>query len=177
MGDTRERRPASAGPADWPYDADRDDPLTALRIPVITNPYTARAYEVAVVITAPDSASDLWGPALRPDERETAQITAYLGWRMGCYNSSWKARMRARPLDTDPSTNTVILQKRGPGDWCYRRRTWRSGPHMIPVAGKPTLTLEQLLDRVCDITREKWQLWKAAHPEAFGTTHQEGNAR
>ena len=31
----------------WPYDADRNDPLAALRIPVVSSPYPGWKYEVA----------------------------------------------------------------------------------------------------------------------------------
>jgi hypothetical protein len=156
---------------DWPYDAVQDDPLTALRIPVVRKPYPGWRYEVCVVICEPDSPEDIWGPALRPDERETAQLAAELEWRMQYYNEGWKAKMRRRPLDTDDSTNTVVLQKRGERDWAYRRASWQSGPHMVPTRDMAPETLEQVLDRCNDYGGEpnpKWREFKAAHPEAFG---------
>src|SRR5690348_4549388 len=112
----------------WPYDARQDDPLTAERIPVVGSPYPGWKYEVALVI--PDD--DLWGPALRPDDAETALLVSYLGYRMAWYNPGWQAQMRKRPLDVDSGTNTTILQKRGPDNWCYRKATWDRGPLMVP---------------------------------------------
>jgi hypothetical protein len=152
--------------AGWPFeDADQHDPLAALRIPVVRNPYPRWKYEVALVITD----DDLWGPALRPDEAEVRQIAAFLEWRMEYYNSSWKAKMRRRPLDADSSTNTVTLMKRAEGDWRYQKATWRHGPW--PFCDMPErFTLERLLDHINDYGGEpnpKWRAWKAAHPEAF----------
>jgi len=155
----------------WPYDASQDDPLAALRIPVVASPYPDWRYEVALVV----SGDGLWGPALRPDDAETAQIAAYIGYRMEYYNEGWKAKMRRRPFDIDGTTNTVVLRKRGEGDWCYRRCSWVTGVFWYPPqAGQEcgeTLGLEQLLDRIHfygdDKPSPKWLAWKAAHPEAF----------
>jgi hypothetical protein len=146
----------------WPYDADQHDPLTALRIPVVTSPFPAWHYEVCLF-----AGGDLWGPALRPDDAEVRQVVAYLGYRMEYYNESWKAKMRKRPLDVDATTNTVILQKRGERDWCYRRASWSTGPLMVPGPDGGHLNLECLLDKINDLVPEKWAAWKAAHPGVF----------
>ena len=155
----------------WPYDADRRDPLVKLRIPVIATPYPDWNYEVCVVISRPgEPDADLWGPALRPDDRETAQIAALLGYRMEYYNSGWKAKMRKRPLDIDGSTNTLVLQKYAEGDWRYRRMSFDHG--MWPFYNmEQRFTLEALLDRIYthgDHPYQPWLDWKSAHPEAFG---------
>lgn len=152
---------------DWPFDADQHDPLAALRIPVVRNPHPRWPYEVALVIS---DEVGYFGPALRPDDAEVRQIVAFLEYRMDWYRDGWKAQMRRRPLDTDETTNTVVLLKRGEGDWCYRRDSWRSGPFMVPVSGEEPLILERLLDRVSgDPTGmgARWAAWKTAHPEAF----------
>jgi hypothetical protein len=149
---------------DWPFDADRDDPLTALRIPVVTSAYPDWKYEVCVMIAEGEDA--LW-PSLRPDEHEVQQILAYLDYRMEYYNEGWKAKMRRRPLDVDASTNTVVLRKRPDGGWCYRRWTWMTGPLMVPEPDGERLSLEALLDRINDLLPEKWQAHKANYPEAF----------
>lgn len=157
--------------ADWPYDAYQDDPLTALRIPVIGTPFPGWRYEVALVCPDSEAGQDLY-PAARPDEAEVRQIVAYIEYRMEYYNSSWRAKMRKRLLDTDDSTNTVILWKRGEGDWCYRRDSWQTGPLVVPVRGDEPLDLERLLDHINDYgsgPNPKWRAWKAAHPEAFPT--------
>lgn len=156
---------------DWPYDAVQDDPLTALRIPVVRNPYPGWKYEVCVVIADDDAERSYFGPALRPDERETAQILAELEWRMRWYNDGWAAKMRRRPLDTDSSTNTVVLLKRAESNWAYRRMSWTTGPLLVPTREMQPETLEQVLDRCNDYGGEpnpKWREFKAAHPDAFG---------
>lgn len=151
---------------EWPYDADEHDPLASLRIPVVASPYPGWKYEVALVI----SEGGLWGPALRPDDAEVRQIVAYTGYRMEYYNEGWKAKMRRRPLDTDATTNAVVLQKRAEGDWCYRRASWQSGPSMVPTRDGGHLDLVGLLDKINDLAPEKWQAWKASHPGAFKPT-------
>ena len=160
--------------ADWPFeDADQNDPLTALRIPVVRSPHPRWKYEVCVVISDEEirSGLPLWGPSLRPDEAEVRQIAAELEWRMSYYNEGWKAKMRQRPLDVDGTTNTVILQKFGDGDWRYRRASFEHGMWPFPSM-EQRFTLEALLDHINDYGGEpnpKWQAFKAAHPEAFGT--------
>lgn len=152
---------------DWPFDACQDDPLTALRIPVVRTSHPRWKYEVALVIGSEDDR--YWTPGLRPDEAEVRQIAAELEWRMTYYNEGWKAGMRKRPLDVDGTTNTVILQKFGDGDWRYRRASFEHG--MWPFYNNPRrFTLEQLLDHINDYGSEpnpKWRAFKAAHPEAF----------
>lgn len=158
---------------DWPFDADQADPLAALRIPVVRKPYPDWKYEVCLVVNDPEDPCDppLWGVALRPDEAEVRMITAELEWRMTYYNEGWKARMRRRPLDVDGTTNTVILQKFGDGDWRYRRASFEHG--MWPFFSmEQRFTLEALLDHINDYGGEpnpRWRAFKAAHPEAFGT--------
>jgi hypothetical protein len=153
---------------DWPYDADQRDPLAELRIPVVRTPYPGWKYEVCVMISDPADTDPLYGPSLRPDERETAQIVAYIDYRMAWYNAGWRAKMRERPLDTDGTTNTVVLRKRADGGWCYRRWSWTMGPLMVPAPDGEALTLEALLDRINDLVPDKWAAHKAKYPEAFG---------
>jgi hypothetical protein len=159
----------ATGTAAWPFeDADQHDPLAALRIPVVRNPFPHWKYEVALVITA----DDLWGPALRPDDAEVRQITAFLEYRMQYYNENWKAKMHRRSLDVDGTTNTVTLMKRGDSDWRYQKATWQHGPW--PFYDMPErFSLEALLDHINDYGSEpnpKWRAWKTAHPEAFPTS-------
>jgi hypothetical protein len=154
----------------WPFDdADQDDPLTVLRIPVVRTSHPRWKYEVALVIGSEDET--IWKPGLRPDEPEVRQIVAELEWRMTYYNEGWKAKMRRRPLDVDSSTNTVVLQKFAEDDWRYRRASHEHG--MWPFYNNPKrFTLEALLDHINDYGDEpnpKWRAFKAAHPEAFGT--------
>lgn len=169
---TSERTTAITETQAWPFeDADQHDPLAALRIPVVRNPYPHWKYEVALVI----SEDDLWGPALRPDDAEVRQLTAFLEYRMEYYNEGWKAKMRRRPLDVDGTTNTVTLMKRADGDWRYQKATWQHGPW--PFYDMPQrFTLETLLDHINDFgskPNQKWRAFKAAHPEAFPASSEE----
>lgn len=154
--------------ADWPYDADRDDPLTALRIPV-TSSHPGWCYLVAF-----DRES-----AARPTEAETAMLVSFRQEYIDrWYNDSYKVRLAERPFDIDGGANGVIFRKWGDGDWGYRRRTWTVGPLYVPqnpafpdrVLGP--LTLPRLLDHIhsCGDGEPKrpWLEWKAAHPEVFG---------
>lgn len=158
--------------AAWPFDAYQDDPLAGLRIPVIGSPFPGWRYEVALVCPDSLAGQDLY-PAQRPDDAEAALVAAYIEYRMEYYNSSWKAKMRRRPLDVDGSTNTVILWKRDEGNWCYRRASWRTGPLVVPSAfdGEEPVGLDALLDRITGESApgmaSRWQAWKSAHPEAL----------
>jgi hypothetical protein len=149
---------------DWPFDADQNDPLAALRIPVVRSAYPDWRYEVCLMI---DEADDARWPSVRPDDTEVRQIISYLDYRMEYYDGGWRAKMRRRPLDVDDSTNTVVLRKSPAGGWFYRRCSWDRGPLMVPALGE-ALTLEELLDRINDTGSVKWQVWKAEHPDAFG---------
>lgn len=154
-------------PDDWPFDdADRDDPLTALRIPVVRNPWPRWKYEVCVMISDPAGEDAKYWPSLRPDDAETAMILAYLDYQMAYYNAGWKAKMRRRLLDVDSSTNTVILRKRPDGGWCYKRMSWERGPVMVPGDGE-ALSLEKLLDRINDLVPEEWAAHKARYAGVF----------
>jgi len=153
--------------AAWPFDAYQDDPLAALRIPVVGSPWPGWKYEVALLCPDSPAGQDLY-PSLRPDDAEVRQVVAYIEYRMLYYNENWKAGMRKRPLDVDGTTNTVILQKRAKGGWCYRRASWQTGPCMIPPWNSDErLSLEQVLDKINDLVPAKWQTFKDAHPEAF----------
>ena len=147
----------------WPYDADRRDPLTALRIPVVRSPFPRCRYEVSLVIDP----SGMWGTTLRPTDAEARQIAAYLGWLMHAKPISKEIQGR-HPFDTDVTADTVVLVKLGEDDWCYRRRSWRAGPPMVPARydGEDALDLERLLDMIGGPVPEAWylktwQAWKA----------------
>lgn len=116
----------------------------------------------------------MWGTTLRPTDAEVRQITAYLEWLM-YHKPLWKEIQRQHPFDTDYASDTVVLIKLGVDDWCYRRRSWRTGPPLHPARydGEAALDLEHLLDQIGGPGpqkrhRQTWQEWKAAHPEAFG---------
>jgi hypothetical protein len=153
---------------DWPYDADRDDPLTALRIPVVPS-HAGWCYIVAF---------DTESPA-RPDDREAQQLVSCLRFYIeSWYNDSYKARLAERPFDIDGGANGLTFHKYADGDWGYRRRTWTQGPLFVPqppsFAARPVgpLTLVEVLDRIYSDAdgqpRPSWGWWKADHADVFG---------
>lgn len=162
--------------ADWPFvdgsvdDADRHHRWVGqYRIPVVRTPYPRWKYEVALVICD----DELIWPGIEPAEDEARIVGSYIDYRRSYYNASWAAKMLARPLDVDSSTNTVILLKRPDGCWCYRRMTWTSGYPLVPPAAHLVpdapqyVELVKLLDRINEYSRN-WPTWKANHPEVFG---------
>jgi hypothetical protein len=155
---------------DWPYDADQDDPLTALRIPVVSEPSPRKAYLACLLIR--DDA--LW-PSVRPDDAEARMVASYIDRRRDWFNDRWKAKLLAAPLDCDGGAVTYTFRKRPDGGWCYRMHTWTSGCFFWPLEHGEharTLTLPELLDHIHGHGEGKpsqpWLDWKAAHPEVFG---------
>jgi hypothetical protein len=157
---------------EWPYDAVQDHPMMARRIPVIRSTYPNWRYELCVCIADPTVGPEhrLWD-GQEPTAQEWDLVEAAIGYRMTYYNASWAAKMRReRPFDIDGTTNTVILMKRGDGDWCYRRDSWTQGPPMVPAGDQPALDLRALLDRVFGVGKEPfqpWEDWKSQHPQMW----------
>lgn len=153
----------------WKYDADEHDPLTTLRIPVVSSWCPRWRYEVALCI------DPTWAdPPLRPTDAEAAMIAAYIDYRREWYNDGWRAKMLREPLDTDSGANTVVLLKVGDDAWCYRRESWQSGPPWVPATygdGKSTLSLAALLDRINEVgdgrVFYRWAEFKAARPDVW----------
>lgn len=157
---------------DWQFDADRDDPLTALRIPV-TSAYPAWRY-----IATFDRESEA-----RPTDAEAAMLASFIReyieyW----YTDSFKARLAERPLDVDGGCNTVIFRKYRTDDWGYRLDSWRYGPMFVPQSPQlretsherallGPLSLAQVMDRVRSFGDDgplpRWLEWKAKHPDVF----------
>lgn len=158
---------------DWPYDADRDHPLAALRIPV-TSSHPDYWYLIAF-----DRES-----TAQPTDAEAKMLASYLDFVREWFNESWKKRMLAKPLDTDPGQNTVIFHKWADGDWGYRRATHVYGPLFWPgyPGGDRRLgpySLPALLDHLQqygdDEPRPAWVKWKAEHADVFPAA--DGEAR
>lgn len=145
----------------WLYDADRDDPLTQLRIPV-TGMWPERTYLLVF-----DR-----GSACRPDEAEARQLTSCLDYlRQAWFPEAERRRMLARPFDVNRWTDhaTLVLRKYGSGTWAYRYTHW---PEEVPFWPVPpfceqhiAVTLEQVLDKVRE--EEDWRRWKGDHPQEF----------
>lgn len=164
---------------DWPYDADRNDPLAALRIPVVNTIRPSKAYLVALCINEnPDWEAER---GLRPNDLEVEQIRSLIAYhRSGWYTPTWLAReMDSKPFDLDDMGPNVTLIKRGEGDWAFRHSTWDRGPALAPALheeGEVPLDLPGLLDRMAH-GNSKWEQWKADHPEVFGQPGRCGDAR
>jgi len=156
----------------WPFgtDADEDDPLTALRIPV-TGQHPGWRY-----IATFDRESEA-----RPTEAEAAQLASYIEQYKDYFFNDWyKAKLLERPLDVDAVTR--IFHKWGEDDWSYRVVTWEYGPFWVPAAPRlrggqyddsklGPLPLVQVMDRDHQMHSEypskSWAAWKASHPEIF----------
>lgn len=161
---------------DWPYDADRDDPLTELRIPVVGSAWPRWAYIVAF------DSGRLDGSTEHPTEHETTLLRSFLDEYLNYwYGPWWREEMAKRPFDIDGGANGIVFRKWGDDDWAYRRNSWQYGPTFVPVhprvrdrsQQKPTgpLTLLQVMDRIhtiCDEPMQRWVDWKESHPEVFG---------
>lgn len=161
----------------WPFntDADRDDPLTALRI-AVTGSHPGWQFLVAF-----DRESEA-----RPTDAEARMLTSFLDeYKDHWYNERWIAKMAERPLDVDGGANGVVFHKFGPDDWGYRRHSYTQGwpwsviwpsfrnrAEYADVANKGPFSLVELMDRIRgfgdDHPNPRWEAWKAAHPDVFG---------
>lgn len=162
-------------PDGWPFDADRDDPLTAHRI-AVTCSHPGWRYLVAF-----DRESEA-----RPTDAEAAMLVSYLDeYKNHWYGeSSYRRRMERRPLDVDGGANGVVFHKWGEDDWGYRRQSYERGylftvvwpaqrASVEPDHGwRGPFTLLELMDRMHTMGNDgpmaHWVEWKAAHPEVFG---------
>lgn len=152
---------------DWPYDADQNDPLTALRIPVT-------------------SFSPEW-PYLVAFDRDSEQRSTTAEARMIAsftqeyihhwYRGAYKAKLSERPFDIDSGANGTVLHKYAENDWAYRHNSWTQGylfwppsPAIREATHPGPLSLLELMDHthtIGDQVGERWLKWKAAHPDVF----------
>lgn len=160
--------PIETPPAEaWPYDARQDDPLTALRIPVVGTLYPGWHYLVSVCINE-DPETMLWY-GLRPTDEEAKLIRSLIDYERSWYGETWtRNHLDTRPFDIDGGFNSLTLIKRGENDWAFRRRTWEYGPVVAPDTweGKePPADLAGVLDRIHswggDELAPRWVAWKA----------------
>lgn len=163
---------------DWPYDAAQHDPLTALRIPVVSNAWPRWFYIVAFDFDQIDNDGN------RPTDAEAAMLRSFLDeYIQHWYRESWIAKMTERPFDIDGSANGLVFRKWGEDDWGFRRRTWEYGPVFWPgpdwyrrkYGEGPSAeahSLVRVMDRTHshgdDMPSARWLAWKAAHPDVFG---------
>ncbi|MGW4493834.1 hypothetical protein [Streptomyces sp. NPDC004376] len=169
----------------WPFgtDAIESDPLTALRIPVVTSFNPGWKYVAAYLGTSADTGNTFDPPwpfasAERPTDLEAHMLASFISeYIEHWFNDSYKAKLARRPLDVDSGCPTWVFIKYGDEDWGYRVTTWIYGPTFVP--GPPgsesrsttgSLSLEQVMDRIHtigDSPMPHWLEWKTAHPEAF----------
>ncbi|MGW2213230.1 hypothetical protein [Streptomyces sp. NPDC001781] len=176
----------------WPFgtDAVRDDPLTALRVPVVGSFRPGWRYVAAYLNTADPGVPDYltrppFASVERPTDREAQMLASYIReYLYHWFREGYISRLAERPLDADSGCNTVVFTKYGEDDWGYGRVSWEYGPTFVP--GPPhsrgtryahdkhpgPLPLEQVMDLVHTIASDKpmehWTRWKAEHPEVFG---------
>lgn len=155
----------------WPFDADRDDPLTARRI-AVSSSHPGWCYLVSF-----DRESEE-----RPTDHEADLLASFLDeYKTRWYNPGYRAHIERRPLDVDGGANGVIFHKWGPDDWGFRRRSFEIGYLFTVVspgmrAEEPDhkwrgpFSLLELMDRLhtfLDEPSARWVAWKAARPEVF----------
>jgi hypothetical protein len=167
----------------WPFgtDANENDPLTALRIPVVTSFNPEWKYIAAYIDV--DTSRYSWGSQERPTDAEAAMLASFIEeYKHHWFNESYKAKLLKRSLDVDSGCNTTVFIKYGTDDWGYRLCSWTYGPTYVPVGPKlrggkydedkqpGPLTLEQVMDRrhtIVDEAMPHWLDWKAQHREVF----------
>ena len=167
----------------WPFgtDAKENDPLTAMRIPVVDSFNPEWKYVAAYIDV--DRSRYSWGSQERPTDAEAAMLASFIEeYKHHWFNEGYKAKLLKRALDVDSGCNTTVFIKYGPDDWGYRLCSWTYGPTYVPVGPKlrggkydedkqpGPLTLEQVMDRrhtIVDEPMKHWLDWKAAHPEVF----------
>lgn len=171
--------------AAWPFgtDAAEHDPLTKLRIPVVTSFNPEWKYIAAYIDV--DTGPYSWGSAERPTHAEAAMLSSFIDeYKHHWFNEGYKAKLLRRPLDVDSGCNTTVFIKYGTDDWGYRLCSWQYGPMYVPSGPKVRggehehakhpgpLSLEQVMDlrhTIVDDVMPHWLDWKAAHPEVFPT--------
>jgi hypothetical protein len=176
----------------WPFgtDAIQHDPLTALRIPVVTSFNPEWRYVAAYLGTSADTGNTFDPPwsfasAERPTDAEVQMLASFLAEHRNYWfkNEGYARKMDQRPLDIDSGWNTTVFIKYGPDDWGYRRCSWIYGHTFVPgpPGGRGTeyehakhpgpLALDQVMDLRHTVGSDKpmdhWLTWKADHPDIF----------
>lgn len=163
---------------DWPYDADRNDPLTAHRIAVVGSPHPWWHYIVALY---DGSLHGDKNPC--PTDNETRMLSSFLDeYKTRWYNTRYLAELAERPFDLDGGANGYTFQKYGDNDWGYRQRTWEVGPQFWPGPGwyrakygegpsSQAYSLAALMDHIHsrgeDKPASRWVEWKSRHRDVF----------
>lgn len=167
---------------DWPFgtDADEHDPLTKLRIPVVSSFNPTWKYVAAYLNVDPACEFDPPWPfasAERPTDSEAAMLASFIRqYNANWFNERYLRKLAERRLDVDSGNNTAVFIKYGTDDWGYRHCSWEFGPTFVPEPPNfpdrkvGPLGLEQVMDRCHGAGGQpgkRWLDWKAAHPEVF----------
>ncbi len=148
----------------WKYDADENDALRILRIPV-TGQWPMYHYLAAFHKESPH----------RPTQREAYILASFIEYLKSRVPPDERARMDKEPFDIRSWGATHIFHKYQHDDWGYRRSSWGQPFSPPSPAMKNRMvgpkTLLQLLhglnwDDEDDVIR--WATWMAAHPGVFG---------
>lgn len=181
--------------SDWPFgtDALEHDPLTRLRIPVVTSFNPSWYYTCAFLGTNEDT-GQTWEPpwpfasAERPTEAEVRMLGSFREYHRHYWQTVHgynMAKLDAKPLDVDSTGSATVFIKYGTSDWGYRKTSWVYGHTFVPAPPSlrgtehdsdkhpGPLRLDQVMDLIhhigSDYPSKEWIKWKADHPELFGT--------
>lgn len=106
--------------------------------------------------------------SLPPTDAELAIIRSYIEFTATKgYNAGAAKRLLDMPLAHLAGHNGLELRKDA-DSWRYQRPTWTTArfPHYSgPGAVVLYPYLADLLDKIEDLLPEKWQTWKAEHPD------------
>lgn len=154
-------------PAEFADEVNLDHPLSARRVPVLSNPFPRWKYHVAVVINPDEDA--LYGPSLEPTPEEAEQLVAYLDYRLTDYYQHYREQMRQRPFDVDGTINTYTFRKDPTVGWQYNAMTWTLHVWFpqIRLHEQRFETLEALIDHIHTYGGElyhRWAEFKATSP-------------
>lgn len=109
---------------------------TSLRIPILASEYPRWNYITGVVVRGEDSIG-AFEAGVMPTDDEIRLLGAHLASYNRYYRQSFLDAMKhMAPYDIDGGANLGYYMKRPDGGWCYRKRTWRYGPHWWPN-GRP----------------------------------------
>lgn len=163
----------------WKYkDVDPENPLTAMRIPVIRSCYPDHPYVAAVMRSADEVPDGVRVPSFTssapPDVTEAQMIASYIDYHITSFLGPYARQvMLKEAFDADDSLNGTVFIKYGEGDWGYRRNSWDMGSVFMPQSPEVRdadsfgpLTLEQVMDHAWGNT-SSWVEWKSKQAEVF----------
>lgn len=120
------------------------DLATQLRVPLLTSAHPKYFYVTGIIVD-----DWLWHGEVPTDE-EVEVIGAIRKDYQDYFfpePNHFRTQMEAfAPYDIDGGANGFLFLKRGDDNWAYNRRTWSSGPSLVPSYDQPPMTLEEVID-------------------------------